>query len=58
MDGAVEGFFPFDLVGMDQGSQGIFERKGAFLFGEGDFLVQVLQSIPADVVAGTIGDHE
>jgi len=58
MDGAVEGFFPFDLVGMDEGSQTIFECEGTLLFGEGDFLMQVLQRVSADMVTGAIGDHE
>ncbi len=58
MDGAELRVFAIDLVGVDQVDEGFFEGEGSLLFCERDFLVQVLQCVLADVVAGAVADHQ
>jgi len=42
----------------DEVLQRFFLRDRAFIFGHGDFLVQVLQGVPPDVLAGAIADDQ
>src|SRR5450755_1508228 len=58
MNGAEQGVFAFDLSVADQGDERFFEAERAFLFGDGDFLMEVLKGVAADVVTSAVADHE
>ena len=58
MDGAKLRVFAIDLIGVDQVDQGFFEGERSFLLGEGNFLMEVLESVFADVVASAVADHQ
>jgi len=52
------GVFAVNLIGVDEVDQGFFEGEGSFLFCEGNFLMEVLEGIFADVVACAVADHQ
>ena len=58
VDGAQLGVFAIDLIGVDQVDQGFFEGERSFLLGEGNLLMEVLESVFADVVASAVADHQ
>ena len=58
VDGAELRVFAIDLIGVDQVDQGFFEGERPFLLGEGNFLMEVLESVFADVVASAVADHQ
>src|ERR1700746_883785 len=58
VDGAELRVFAVDLAGVDELDEGFFEGEGSLLFCEGDFLMQVLQGVFADVVASAVTDDE
>ena len=58
VNGAEESVFALDVALADQIDERIFETEGAFLFGESDFLVKVLEGVAPDVVARAVADEE
>lgn len=57
--GGVEGcVFAVDGALADEVLQRLFLRDRAFVLGHGDFLVQVLQGVSADVLTGAIADDQ
>ena len=58
VNGAEESVFALDVALADQIDERVFEAEGAFLFGESDFLVKVLQGVAPDVVARAVADEE
>jgi len=58
VNGAEESVFALDVALADQIDERVFEAEGAFLFGESDFLVKVLEGVAPDVVASAVADEE
>ncbi len=58
MDGAEQSVLALDVALADEIDERIFETEGAFLFGESDFLVKVLEGVAPDVVASAVADEE
>src|SRR6202035_3040860 len=58
MDGAELCFFAVDVAAADQRGQGILERERAFLLGDGNFLMQMLERVAANAIAGAVADHQ
>ena len=58
VNGAEEGVFALDVALTDQVYERFFEGEGAFLLGQGDFLMKVLQRVTADMVAGAVADQQ
>ncbi len=56
MNGAEERVFALDVALTDQVYKRFFEGEGAFLLGEGDFLMKMLQCVTTDMVAGAVTD--
>ena len=58
MAGAREGVLPVDKTAPDEIGQAFLDRDGALLPRDRDFLMQVLERVPADVLPGTVADHQ
>src|SRR5258706_2358821 len=58
MDGAEESVFALDVALADQIDERVFEAEGAFLFGESNFLVKMLQGVAPDVMASAVAYKE
>jgi hypothetical protein len=55
---AEERVFPLDVPLANQIDKRVFEAEGAFLFGEGDFLVKMLEGVSPNMVACAVTDQE
>lgn len=58
MNGAELGVFAFDVAVLDEGDEGFLEGEGAAFFGEGNFLVEMLEGVVANVMARAVADEE
>lgn len=58
MNGTEQGIFAVDVIVVDQGDQRIFQAERSLFLGHGYFLVEVLECVAADVMAGAVADHE
>ena len=58
MDGAEECVLSLDVALADEIEERVFEAEGAFLFGESDFLVKVLEGVAPDVMASAVAYKE
>lgn len=58
MDGAEQRVFAFDLSIAYQGDERFLQAERAFLFGDGDFLVEMLECVAPDVMARAVTNHQ
>src|SRR5712671_7916036 len=58
MDGAEECVLSLDVALADEIEERVFEAEGAFLFGESNFLVKMLEGVAPDVMASAVAYKE
>src|SRR5882762_9046722 len=58
MDGAEKGVLSLDVALADEIEERVFEAERAFLFGESNLLVKMLQGVAPDVMASAVADEE